>query len=179
MTDNQLIALMASRLDAAMTTSGWGYVVVQKEPPNQQGIPSAPTVFFEKLFDHPYGHPMIQNILDVPNMKINEKNTQLYETTFQISAMVIQNPSDLSIPTASDVANYVKMFMALGSTRNLFMAQGVGMLRVTEVRNPYFQDDHSQLEANPSFDVVFTHNRTMDDIVPATNIVTGNAYVVP
>jgi len=54
MDDNQLIAELATKLDAAIVMFGWSFIVIQKNDPNQQGIPSSGTaVFFEKLFDIP------------------------------------------------------------------------------------------------------------------------------
>ncbi len=46
------------------------------------------------------------------------------------------------------------------SARKTLLMQGVGILRVTDVRNPYFTDDKDNFEASPSFDFVLTHRQT-------------------
>src|ERR1700676_1394800 len=94
MLDNDLINLVATQLEAASAAAGWNYIVLQKDQPTQQGIPTAPTVFFEKLFDNNHGWPMDSNVYQpVPNNFL-ETETQMVNTTFQISALVIQDPTN-------------------------------------------------------------------------------------
>jgi hypothetical protein len=178
MTDAQLIFLLAEQMDAAVEAGGWDYPVIQKNQPTQEGIPVNPAVFFEKLFDHPYGYTSHELDYNNDMASFSETTTQVYETTFQISALVIQNPSDLTLPTASDVVNYVKMFIATPTIRQIFMAQNVGLLRVTQVRNPYFEDDRHRMEAHPSFDIVLTYNKDIEMQIPGTNIIDGDIYPV-
>ncbi len=173
MTDLQLIEVLASALEAASANAGWNYGVVQKDEPTTQGTPTAPTIFFEKLFDVPYGWAMTTDVPNVEAMTFAETDTQLYETHFQVSALVIQDPNNLALPTASDVCNYMKQYLAARSIVATFFAQGVGVLKVSEVRNPYFTDDRNMYEANPSFDIVFTHSRSITITIPGTNIIIG------
>lgn len=173
MTDNQLIVLLASQLDAAVVSGGWNYLTIQKDQPTQQGVPFDGAVFFQKLFDHPYGSPMLSKVSNYPTMTFTETDEQWYETHFQISALVTQDPTNLSLPTASDVANYVKMYLASRASRSVLMAQNVGTLRVTEVRDPAFQDDRERFEYHPNFDIVLTHIRTIELTIPGTNDVRG------
>lgn len=174
MTDNQLIDILATKLEAASANAGWNYGVVQLEEPTNQGIPTAPTIFFEKLFDHPYGYPITNDVPDVDTLTFAETDTQLYETHFQVSAIVIQDPNNLSLPTSSDVVNYMKQYLAARSIAANMYAQGVGILRVTEVRNPYFKDDRNMNQANPSFDIVLTHSRSITITIPGTKTVVGS-----
>jgi hypothetical protein len=171
MTDNELISLLAGQMDAAVAAGGWPYLTIQKYQPTQQGIPSQPAVFFEKLFDHPYGSPCNYLTLNSDQMAFSETSVQVYESLFQISTLVIQDPEKLWLPTASDVANYIKMYLATPTSRAVFMAQNVGVLRVTSVRNPYFEDDRHRFEAHPSFDINLTYLKDIVFPVPGTNIV--------
>lgn len=174
MTDNGLIALFTSQIDAAIASAGWTFDSIQKDQPTQQGQPTPGAVYFQKLFDHAYGSPMISKVSNFPEMTFTETDSQWYETTFQVSALVTQDPTNLSLPTASDVANYVKMYIASRAARSVLMAQNVGMHRITEVRNPPFQDDRERYEYQPNFDVVLTHIRPINIEIPGTNIVIGN-----
>lgn len=169
MTDNQLIALLASQLDAAVLSGGWSFNVIQKDQPTQQGVPTEGAVFLQKIQDHAYGSPMIRKDSNYPTKTFTEHNDQWYETTFQISALVTQDPENLTLPTASDVANYVKMYLASRTSRMVLMQQNVGTLRVTQVRDPAFQDDRERYEYHPNFDIVLTHQRTLDIVIPGTN----------
>jgi hypothetical protein len=112
MLDNALINLLATSLEAASAAFEWNYIVVQKDEPTQQGIPTDPTIFFEKLFDTSRHFPMETysvNALDAT--KLDDTEVQLVETVFQVSALVIQDPNNLSLPTASDVVNALRGFL--------------------------------------------------------------------
>jgi hypothetical protein len=165
MLDNQLIALVATQLETASAAAGWNYLVVQKDEPTQQGTPTAPTIFFEKLFDRPYGWPMDSYAYQATPNNFLETETQLTETTFQISSLVIQNPTNLELPTASDVANFMQQYLSARWSIATFMGQDVGVLRVTSVRNPAFTDDRTLFEYSPNFDITFTHSRTVSNTV--------------
>ncbi len=57
MTDLELIGVVVPYIEAAIASKNWAYLVVQKDQPTQQGIPTEGTVFFELLFSREYGHP--------------------------------------------------------------------------------------------------------------------------
>lgn len=179
MDDNALIDLVCVQLEAASAMFGWNYLVVQKNEPSQEGVPTAPTIFFEKLFDKPYGFPMVESDYQSEFGNFAEVETQLYETTFQISALVPQDPTNLTIPTASDVANYLCMYMKTRTVVAILMQAEVGILRVTDVRNPYFVDDRERFEASPSFDLILTHKRVITMTVPAVDKIVGAPSTIP
>lgn len=168
MLDNQLIQLFLPIIKNGLVADGFGEVLTQqKDQPTQQGIPRGPTVYFQKLHDHRYGwvgaNPQWNGSL--------EHNTEIqwHETTFQISTLVVQNPLTPNQYTAADLANEVASIMQSEATQAILMAQNVGLLRVTEITNPYFQDDRDQFEATPSFDLVLTHLETRVSTVPVVS----------
>ncbi len=171
MLDNDLINLFATRLEAVAASGSWKdangnlYGVSQKEQPTQQGVTTVPQIFFEKLFDNGYGFPEVTHVFDDVNQIMTEVETQLTETTFQVSALVIQDPTDLTIPTASDVVNFCRGFLMARETIRAWKSVGVSILRVITVRNPYFEDDRHRNEATPSFDIVVTHNRVINNVI--------------
>lgn len=167
MLDNALIALLVTQLNAAVAAGGWNYPVIQKQQPTQQGIPYAPSVFFEKLFDRHYGWAETDQQYNDVSGKFDEIEIQNVETSFQISAWVIQDSANLSLPTASDVVNFLKMYMTSRAMVANLMAQGLNVYRVSDVRNPYIEDDRHRNEATPSFDLVVTHQRTITSQVGA------------
>lgn len=178
MTDNELIAIVAGRLAAASAAAGWDYDVIQKDQPTQQGIPYAPTIFFERLFDHEYGHPMVNYLYNPPQAPAtqgtyDEVEEQIVQTTFQISALVIQDPEDLSIPTAADVVQYMKAYLTARPTIQFYKSQNCSILRVSEIRHPWNQDERHRFEGAPNFDIIFNYRRAIKFVVPATDIVEG------
>lgn len=173
MLDNALIGLVASYLDAASAAAGWNYPVIQKNQPTPQGIPYEPAIFLEKLFDHHYGYPAISYSYQESTNQFDTTESQIVETTFQISAFVIQEPADLTIPTASDVVHYLKQYMSSRGVIRDMLTNNLAIYRVSEIRNPYFHDDRERYEANPSFDIVCVHAREFDALVGACNEVVG------
>ena len=58
MLDNVLIPLMVSTLKASLAQIGAGpFEIEQSNQPTQQGTPTAPTIFFTKMFDRRIGQP--------------------------------------------------------------------------------------------------------------------------
>jgi hypothetical protein len=178
MTDNELIAVFASQLEAGSAALGWHYSVLQNNQPTQEGISSDPIILFEKLFDHLYGwqvsseyvlSPVAPPGYQLPDFKNTE--AQWVESTFQVTSLVIQDVRDLSLPTPSDVCAGLKMWLNAKQTIRAFINSGAAILRVTDVRNPKFKDDRGLFEANPSFDVVVQHQRTIEFSIPGSNIV--------
>lgn len=180
MTDNQMIQLLASKLDAAVLAAGYldgdglPFPVVQLDQPTQQGTPTEAAVFFQDISCVHYGWPLTTKVYDEASTNFVYAEVQLVEHTFQISGLVKQDPSDVNRPTAKDVVSYMKMYV--GSTyvaQELQAANGVGTLRVTNVSNPAFEDDSHQYEYRPSFDITFSYRKIINFIVPSTNVVKG------
>jgi hypothetical protein len=180
MIDNNLIALFASQLEAASAAMGWNYAVIQNNQPTQQGISSDPIILFEKLFDHEYGWQQSTEYrlsdapppgYELPDFKHTE--SQWVESTFQVTSLVIQKVTDLSLPTPSDVCAALKLWLNSKTVIYSMMKAGVSILRVTDIRNPKFEDDRGLFEANPNFDVVLQHKRAMEFSVGGSNTVDG------
>jgi hypothetical protein len=97
---------------------------------------------------------------------------QYYETTFRIQALVLQNVKNPGY-TASDLANEVASIMQSDSTRTVLNSQGVGILRIHEISNPYFKDDRDNFEALPSFDFTLIY---LNDRLSTTPIIDTYLY---
>lgn len=184
MTDNELIAAIISTLEPYVQAKfGATYEFAQKNQPELQGTPSTPVVYLEKLFDKRYG--WVRRDVDMwtpatgpTDTTISTKDVQLYETTFQFSALVLQDPSDLTIPTASDLVNYVSMLLGTAIILAALRQKGANVQRSTSVRNPYWVDDFDRFEASPSFDIVLQHHRDLDLTVPEISAVEVRVYSV-
>jgi len=169
MNDKQLAALfMAQLLPAMQATSGLsGVKMARSFQSRQQGASSSPYVYFFKIGDHRYGHPERKDVFDTQANAFTHTEIQQYESTYQFSAWIPQDPKDVTGLTESDILNTVSGIIQSDSILAAFRAQEVGILRVTDVRNPYIVDDHDQFEAVPSFDVILTHKRTSVSTIPA------------
>lgn len=170
MTDNDLIKLFLPIIQNGLIADGYtGVVTKQANQPTQQGVNTGPTVYFYKISDHRYGFLRRDDVWNTDLMIMEHTESQQYETTFQISALVLQNPLNTNTYTASDLVNEVAAIMQSDKTRAILSAQNVGILRVTDIANPYFLDDRDQFEASPSFDFVLTHKQTRVTTDPVIN----------
>lgn len=177
MLDNQLIAAVVAIIRAGLTAAGTPYstaVVLQSFQPTQEGVPSLPSVFLHKIGDHRYGFLEREDIYDEDNNVFIHKETQIYETMFQITTLVTQDPANTSAVTASDLANRVAAIMQSDSTVKTLLDSDVQILRVTDIRNPYFTDDRDRNEANPSFDFTLTHKQVIITSTPVIESVEVN-----
>ena len=169
--DNDIIDLMATRIESAMTQSGWKYPVIQLNQPTQQGAPSEPAVFFQKIGDKFYGSPARRLDYDANLDIYNDNEIQICESTFQITSLVIQHPGNTDIPTASDVINYTKMYLQHAASIRYFKNLEIGMLRILNATNYYFTDDKSRFEANPAIELTLRYSRVMTMTVGAVHMV--------
>lgn len=175
MTDNELIRLFLPIIKAGLVDDGFTNVtVVQSYQPTQQGANSGPTIYFYKLGDHRYGWRRATDEWDEENSRMVHTEIQFYETSFQVSSLVTQRPQVPLSYTASDLVNEVAAILQSDKTIVTLNNSDVGILRVTEVRNPYFTDDRDQYEASPSFDFVLTHKQTRVSYSPVIESVEYN-----
>lgn len=179
MLDNALISAVADQIDAALALAGWDFIVSQKTQPTQQGVSTTPMVLIQKMFDQHYGGQISSLEYQAPSNDFNASETQIVITTVQISSLVLQNPEDLSIPTASDVSNHVKIFLQSRTTIETLRLQGLNVIQVAKIMNSDFVDDRDRFEMNPSFDIQIQHERTVITKVNSAASAVGGIFAVP
>lgn len=167
LTDNSLIQLFLPIIHNQLIVDGFTTTVVkQSNQPTMQGINTVPTVYFFKIGDKRFGFLGRNDVWDSIHSQMVHSESQYIESTWQMASLVLQNPSDLSIPTASDLINEVSSIMQSDKTRDILNASGIGILRITDVRNPYFQDDRDNFEASPNFDITFVYENIRTNLDP-------------
>jgi hypothetical protein len=167
MRDNALIRLIRETIIAQEAIAGIpGTPIAQAFQPTQQGVKKVPTAYIYKVGDRRRGYPERTEFWDEDEEEMIHTESQWYETTFQISALSIQDPADTDQLTASDIVNQIAYIMQSETTVDALQAQGVGVLKVNDVDNPYFTDDKDRNEAAPSFDVVVTHKQIVTTVSP-------------
>lgn len=159
MTDRDLIKVFFPLLKAGLTANGITANVRQSYQPTEQGAESVPSLYFFKVGDKRIGSPSRKSVWDTLLGKEIDTDTQLHEATFQISAWVRQTTT--TTETASDILSSVAMIMQGSQFIEALKANGIGILRITDLRNPYFKDDRDQFQASPSFDFAISYNRTL------------------
>lgn len=175
MNDNQLIAGVISVIKAGMNLYGMEDMPVkQSYQPTQQGANNEPTIYMHKVGNKRYGFNKRKDVYNPDTDDFDHIETQYIETTFQINALARQNPADINSATASDIVNAVAAIMQGDYAMGALSELGIGILRITEVRNPYFHNDRNQFEASPSFDFTVVHKQTFVLTNPAAQSVEFN-----
>lgn len=132
----------------------------------QQGINTQPTAYMHKVGDRRVGYPRAASVWSTVSGTMVHQELQQYETTFQMSALSTQNPANSIQYTASDILNLIAAILQSSAAVATFETQNVGILRVEDIRNPYFTDDRQRYEASPSFDFVMTHKQIINSTNP-------------
>ena len=173
MTDNELIAFLISTIKGQLTAVGLSSTLPIKQAfqPTQQGIVSAPAVYLFKIGDHRYGSPQRLDVWNAQAQRMDHTESQIYETMFQISARAEQDPENITLPTSSDIANLISIILQSDATLTAFRDAGIGLERITEVRNPYITDDRDRHQAMPNFDFVIIHKRVVTTTTPVVESV--------
>jgi hypothetical protein len=149
---------------AARSLTGWR--VARSFQPRHQAAPSGPTVFLFKVGpDKRHGSPQEKDLWDDVAQVMNHTVSQQYETTLQASVLVDES-TDPAALTPSDALSIVCDMIQTDEGRTVLQAAGVGILRVTEIRNTYDVNDRGQYAANPSFDFVLTYRRERTSSAP-------------
>jgi hypothetical protein len=170
MQDNALIQLISPLITSALIADGYtGVILAQSYQPTQQGVSRLPMVFMQKIYTHRYGWGRSYTKWNPLTLQEELNEDQWIETTFQFSALVTQSVQTPNQYTASDLANEVAAIVQSQAFQVALMAQNVGILRVSEIRNPWFQDDRDQFEALPSFDLVLSSLQTRLSTVPVVS----------
>lgn len=172
MFDNQLISLIINTIIAQEAELGInGLPIYQAFQPTQQGVDKETSLYLYKIRDEKYGFATIANFWDEQQNKMIHTEEQRYQTTFQFSCLSIQNPENVNQKTASDILNLIVYILQNNKTIDIFKNNGIGILRINDIKNTYFLDDFNRYEAIPSFEFSVMHKQT---IISNTNKIEFN-----
>jgi hypothetical protein len=165
MTDNQLFKILR---DALLTLN---VDVRQSYQPSKQGLVKDNAIYVTKVNDTPRGYVKRDDVWIDNEMQHIE--TQEYEAVFQIAPLA--KLSDLS-ETSMDLARKAHSVVQSSSFLNVLTLNGLGVLRVTDIRNTPFVNDSGLNEYNPTFDLTLTHRTvtiSTSDVVETVECVTN------
>ena len=171
--DNNIIQVFRPLIINGLSNFGITADLKQNFQPTKQGANILATVYFFKIGDKRVGSVNRDSYWDVDLEKMFYTEEQVYETTFQINALVKQSPSVIGL-TASDVVNYVSSILQSRNTIDVLAGSSLSIYRISDIRNPYFLADDNNYEANPSFDFILQHNQTITSEVPIISTFESN-----
>ena len=167
MNDTKLMDIICTALEVGLVANGYPDPnVAQGFQPQQQGAPSEQAWFIHKISIHKYGYAQkIPKLNDAGLIDVEE--TRVIERTYQITAFNKLTPEEMTptVKTADDMAEEAAAIMQSTSVVDALRAQGVGILRITDIRTPYFDDQHDQNDISPNFDFTVTYTRQLTSTV--------------
>ncbi len=138
--------------------------------PTQQGVASGALVVFNRIGKiNRYGSPRRTSYWE--SGAEHYKETQILETNYRASALLIENPKTATSTTvtagdiAESVADYLQSADGLASLR----LAGLSIYRITDIQVAYVTDDRNRDESSPSFEFTIQHESVK---VRAANIIT-------
>lgn len=118
-------------------------------------------LYFWALPDTPEGWQYTARSTDPDTLLMTTKETQIIASSYQIGALVPDDPTNLAQKTAKDLTVLARMVVQSQPFIKALTAENVGVRRPSDVRNPQFVNDRDQYEFNPSFDFTVTHKQVI------------------
>lgn len=175
MDDNLIFKNLIDVLKAGLIANGQdGVAVKQNYQPTNQGANLGPTLYLDKLpGDKRYGYLKREDRWDEYEEIEIHTETQLYESTFQLTGLSIQDPKlPVTEKTASDLVNLAAAILQGDVGREYLRSKGLNIYRITQIRNPSFVDDRDRFESSPSFDFTLQHEQVIISQSPVVEDVT-------
>lgn len=175
MTENQMYTALIATINAGLTLAAVADVDVrQAYQPSITGRPPSPAILFSNQPSQRYGFLKRDDVWDLTTQTMTHIETQVMTTTFQCGALAEQNPSadPATALTAGDLVSRAARILQSDAGREQLRAAGLGILRITEIRAPYFKNDQDTFEASPSFDFTLTH--LLVDMSPGVPVATAD-----
>lgn len=165
MNEKQLAALIVSELTAGLQRADVDLPVIAGNQPTTQGREDAGVYFFP--IDDPVGGWQGRSYGSTTDGTLPMRDSQTVETSFQVQALLPDDPTDITGPTALDVLHTARMVIASLPFVQAMVSAGAGVQRPTDVRTPYFTNDRDQFEMVPSFDFTVSHERAIIQTIGA------------
>lgn len=172
MLENLLIQNLREVIIGGLTDVA-GAKVLQAYQPIANGAEKAPTIYLSRISDKRYAFNKRKSVDDFSGNQITT-NTQIIETTIQVNAWIKRSLKDVNQFTANDLVHKVAAIFSTDETMTFLKSKNLSILRITEIRNPYFKDDNNQNEASPSFDVTVIHSEVHENSVEKFEVIESN-----
>jgi len=134
--------------------------------PRQQGANVTATVYVNALDPRPVGFTKRVDKWDAVNNVMLHTESQRFESTYHIEALVPQSPAAPTAMTEIDVLNVARFILQSSATIETLRPLNVGVMRVGQLRSSYIDDDKEQNENVPFFEIVFTHRTGVTQATP-------------
>ena len=164
-TDNEVWAILVAIFSAGLAERGLPATVLQSYQPTQQGVELTPVVVLHGIDSKRYGFPEDTSYYDEPANEVKTRQGYWLERSYQVNALAIQDPSNIAAPTAFDYIDAAAAIIQTTETQETLRGNGIGILRVQQLRTAYIVDDRGRHEQVPTFDFTLTYRQTFTKTV--------------
>lgn len=179
MLESQLQILLRNVLIAGLAARGVTAQVKSAAQPTQQGTPTAPTIFMVRFGGKRYGSPTKTNYIDPVTQALMYSESEIFETTYQISALIRVDPSaDPAAPNTLDLVKTAGDILQSRTAQDTLTANDVGVLRITDISTSFFDDDRDQFEENPTFKVTLRHSNVFATPANTVDLINGGIFPI-
>ena len=174
MKQKELIALVRSELLFGLARYGvTDLPVKQGYQPTAQGRVTR-CVYFWMLPNVKIGAQIRSTVTDPVTLQLRTKETQNWASTFQVGALIPDDPADDQQQTANDITMLLSQIVVSQPFITALTKQNAGLRDVTPIRNPQFVNEQDQFEYNPSFDFTVTHKQSIMQLTDSIESVEFN-----
>jgi len=160
MTENDIWAILKTTFEEALTAAGLTDVKYKRAyQPRQQGAIVGPALYCFKLTNHRYGWQSRKDEYNEADDDFDTSESRVIETTFQVSSEADEDPADTSLPTAFDIVEEVSSYLNTKSVRLQLKEQGLNIIRILDIRQPFFKNESDRFEQEPSFDFTISYQK--------------------
>jgi len=168
-----LIPVLRSGLDS----NGHADVKIRQSfQPRAQGASLDDSIYLFKVAARRYASQGRSAEYSVANDNFDVTDNYWIEATFQLTATIQRDVKDSASLTAYDIAEKCSAILQASAARQSLLDSRIGILRITDIRNPIEINDYDQYEQFPSFDFILTYNQTIASTAPATTTVNSAAH---
>lgn len=175
MSEADIWKLIIAVLRAGLDAQGFPLIKIKQSfQPIKHGSSNDDVVYLFKVTSRQYGFQNNKKVYNAGNANFDVVENKIMEPTFQLTAQIVRDITDEDQLTSYDIADKCASIMQSSKTIKELKKSDVGILRVTDVRNPYALDDKDQFNQDPSFDFVLTYTQGLISTEPAADAVEPN-----
>lgn len=178
MKQKELIALVRGQIVAGLARYGITDLPVKQgyQPVTQGRVTRC--VYFWMLPTTPIGEQSRSYATNPTTLQLQQTETQNLATSFQIGALIPDDPTDDAQQTAMDITILCHQIVKSQPFIRAMTAANAGIRDVTTIRNPQFVNEFDQFEYNPSFDFTVTHKQSIMQLTDSIDAMEFNLYRV-
>lgn len=177
MTDNDVWVILTAMLDSAIVSSGLdasNVIFARAVQPRQEGAISQPALYCHRISSKRYGWQSRKDNYNSTDDNFDHTESIITESVYQVSAEVSEDPNDLSELTAFDVVSRIALQLNSYAVRQFLLSNDIAIIRIIDVRTPFFKNESDQFEPEPSFDFTISYKQNIMSKVSSITEYEGN-----